>query len=57
MNKKEIIDLLDKWLGVLNYWDSDVADCAERNNSMNWYKRYENTQNEMYNLWYKLTHK
>ena len=40
----------NKWLDVLNYWDSDVCDCAVRNGCENWYRAYEKVQDEMYNL-------
>ena len=43
-------ETLEKWLDVLNYFDSDVQDCAERNNDMRMYKKYEQIQDEMYNL-------
>jgi hypothetical protein len=54
MNKKELADALSRWLDVLNYWDSDVAECAERGGGMNWYHKYEKTQDEIYNLWQQL---
>ena len=41
---------LERWLDVLNYWDSDVQDCAERDNSMSMYHKYEQVIEEMYNL-------
>lgn len=46
MNK----ETLEKWLDILNYFDSDVQECAERNNDMRMYKKYEQMQDEMYNL-------
>lgn len=54
MNKKELMDKLSRWLDVLNYWDSDVAECAERINKMGMYREYEVTQEEIYNLWKQL---
>lgn len=48
--KEPLKDRLNRWLDVLNYWDSDIAECAERNNDMRMYKKYEQTQDEMYNL-------
>lgn len=54
MNKQKLADALSRWLDVLNYWDSDVAECAERGSGMNWYHKYEKTQDEMYNLWKQL---
>lgn len=52
---KELAGKLSSWLDVLNYWDSDVADCAERINKMGMYKEYEVAEDEIYNLWKKLT--
>lgn len=54
MNKKELMDKLSRWLDVLNYWDSDVAECAERINKMGMYREYEVAQEEIYNLWKQL---
>ena len=48
--KEPLKDKLNRWLDVLNYFDSDVAECAERNNDMRMYKKYEQVQDEMYNL-------
>ncbi len=52
---KELASKLSSWLDVLNYWDSDVAECAERINKMGMYKEYEVAEDEIYNLWKKLT--
>lgn len=52
---KELAKKLSSWLDVLNYWDSDVGECAERINKMGMYKEYEVAQDEIYNLWKKLT--
>lgn len=41
---------LNNWLDILNYFDSDIAECAERNNDMRMYKKYEKLQDEIYNL-------
>lgn len=43
-------EMLDKWLDVLNYFDSDVQDAAERENKMSMYKKYEQVQDEIYRL-------
>ena len=48
--KEPLKDKLNRWLDVLNYFDSDVQECAERNNDMRMYKKYEQVQDEMYNL-------
>lgn len=48
--KEPLKDKLNRWLDVLNYFDSDVQECAERNNDMRMYKKYEQIQDEMYNL-------
>lgn len=54
MNKQELIQKLDRWLDVLNYWDSEVCECAERINKMGMYHEYEVVQEEMYNLYKEL---
>lgn len=54
MDKDKLIKLLDQWLEVLNYWDSDIAECAERGNSMLYYHKYERVEDQMYKLWKKL---
>ena len=54
MNKKELMDKLSSWLDVLNYWDSEICDCAERMNKMGMYREYEVAQDEMYKLWQQL---
>lgn len=48
--REPLKDKLDRWLDVLNYFDSDIEECAERNNDMRMYKKYEQVQDEMYNL-------
>jgi hypothetical protein len=48
--KEPLKDKLNRWLDVLNYWDSDIAECAERINKMGMYHEYEIVQEEMYNL-------
>jgi hypothetical protein len=48
--KEPLKDKLNRWLDVLNYFDNDVQECAERNNDMRMYKKYEQIQDEMYNL-------
>lgn len=42
--------MLDEWLDVLNYFDSDIADVAERENKMVWYHKYEKVQDEIYRM-------
>lgn len=42
--------MLDEWLDVLNYFDSDVQDAAERENKMSWYHKYEKVQDEIYRM-------
>ena len=54
MNKKDLLKKLSNWLDVLNYWDSDVADCAERIGKTGMYHEYEIVQEEIYNLWKEL---
>lgn len=42
--------MLERWLDVLNYFDSDVCDAAERTNKMGMYTEYEVVQDEIYNI-------
>lgn len=42
--------MLDEWLDVLNYFDSDVQDAAERENKMSMYHKYEKVQDEIYRM-------
>lgn len=42
--------MLDEWLDVLNYFDSDVQDAAERENKMSWYHKYEKVQDDIYRM-------
>jgi hypothetical protein len=39
---------LERWLDVLNYFDSDVCDVAERTRKMGMYLEYEIVQDEIY---------
>lgn len=41
---------LDRWLDIMNYFDSDVQDAAERENKMSMYSKWEKAIDEMYNL-------
>lgn len=50
MEKLLTKEKLEAWLDVLNYFDSDVQEAAERENKMSWYKKYEKVQDEIYNL-------
>lgn len=42
--------LLDKWLDVLNYWDDEVRDAAERTNKMGMYAEYDSMIDEIYRM-------
>ena len=48
--REPLKDKLNRWLDVLNYFDSDVYECAERTNKMGMYHEYEVVQDEIYNL-------
>ena len=41
---------LERWLDVLNYFDSDVCDVAERTSKMGMYLEYDKIQDEIYTL-------
>lgn len=42
--------MVDRWLDVLNYWDDEVRDAAERTNKMPMYHKYEKVQDEIYRM-------
>ena len=42
--------MVDKWLDVLNYWDDDVREAAERTNDMRMYNEYDNVINDIYRM-------
>lgn len=49
--KKEIKEKIEKWLNIINYWDEEIQECAERYDSMyKMYEKYEAMIEEMYNL-------
>lgn len=42
--------MVDKWLDVLNYWDDDVREAAERANDMRMYNEYDKVINDIYRM-------
>lgn len=42
--------MVDKWLDVLNYWDDEVREAAERTNDMRMYNEYDNVINDIYRM-------
>lgn len=42
--------MVDKWLDVLNYWDDEVREAAERANDMRMYNEYANVINDIYRM-------
>lgn len=42
--------MVDKWLDVLNYWDNEVRDAAERSNDMRMYNEYDTVINDIYRM-------
>lgn len=42
--------LLDRWLDVLNYWDDEVRDAAERTNKMGMYQEYDTVIEDIYRM-------
>ena len=45
---------VEQWIDVLNYFDDDVQDAAERENNFRMYEKYEKVINEIYNLYKEL---
>ena len=42
--------MVDRWLDVLNYWDDDVREAAERANDMRMYNEYDKVINDIYRM-------
>lgn len=42
--------MVEKWLDVLNYFDDDVQEAAERENNLPMYEKYGKVIDEIYNL-------
>ena len=42
--------MIDKWLDVLNYWDDEVREAAERANDMRMYNEYDKVINDIYRM-------
>ena len=42
--------MVDRWLDVLNYWDDEVRDAAERTNKMPMYNEYDTVINDIYRM-------
>lgn len=42
--------MVDKWLDVLNYWDDDVREAAERTNKMGMYQEYDTVIEDIYRM-------
>lgn len=42
--------MVDKWLDVLNYWDDEVREAAERANDMRMYNEYDKVINDIYRM-------
>lgn len=46
-----LIRKLENWIDILNYWEDEVKEVAERYDDMwNMYKKYDKMIEEMYNL-------
>jgi len=42
--------MVDRWLDVLNYWDDEVRDAAERTNKMGMYQEYDTVIEDIYRM-------
>ena len=42
--------MVEKWLDVLNYFDDDVQEAAEREDNLLMYDKYSEVIDEIYNL-------
>lgn len=42
--------MVDRWLDVLNYWDDEVREAAERINKMPMYNEYDMVINDIYRM-------
>lgn len=42
--------MVDRWLDVLNYWDNEVRDAAERTNKIPMYNEYDKVINDIYRM-------
>ena len=55
MNKQELINKLDGWLDIVNYWEDEIRDVAERYDSeYRMYERYNRMIDDMYNTMQQL---
>ena len=50
LTKEELIKRLDKWQDILNYWEDEIQEVAERYDSMYYmYEKYDRMIEEVYN--------
>lgn len=44
--------MLDNWLDIINYWEDEIRDVAERYDSKYFmYEKYNKMIDQMYNVW------
>ena len=49
LTKEELIRRLDKWQDILNYWEDEIQEVAERYDSMYYmYEKYDRMIEEVY---------
>ena len=49
LTKEELIKRLDKWQDILNYWEDEIQEVAERYDSMYYmYEKYDRMIEEVY---------
>lgn len=50
LTKDELIRRLDKWQDIMNYWEDEIQEIAERYDSMySMYTKYDKMIDEVYN--------
>lgn len=55
MSNQELVDKMDKWLDVINYWEDEVRDVAERFDSeYHMYEKYNRVIDDIYNTMQEL---
>ena len=50
LTKDELIKRLDRWQDIMNYWEDEIQEVAERYDSMyHMYEKYDKMIDEVYN--------
>jgi len=55
MKQQKLIDKMDKWLDIVNYWEDEIRDVAERFDSeYHMYEKYNRMIDDIYNTMQEL---